>query len=199
MRTLTLTLALATALVICGQAHAHKVVASVHASGDVIEGEIGFSNGGMAAYALIEVFDEGGAKLGETKTDAEGFFTYRPTARVVHVFRANLGAGHVAEARMAVDDLPNVAGAETAPVAAETPTIPDATERPETIGAADLGAGQRRMIADLIRQEMNPLRREIAAYRNENDLQAILGGIGYILGLFGIGFYLAARRKLRGA
>lgn len=33
---------------------AHKVIASVYASGDVIEGEIGFSNGDMAPNELVE-------------------------------------------------------------------------------------------------------------------------------------------------
>ena len=45
---------------------------------------------------------------------------------------------------------------------------------------------------------MRPLRQEITAYRNHNDLQTILGGIGYIAGLFGLGCYLAARRRLAG-
>ena len=40
------------------------------------------------------------------------------------------------------------------------------------------------------------LEAEIAAYREHNDFQTILGGIGYIVGLFGLGFYLAARRRL---
>ncbi|NIY97843.1 cobalt ABC transporter permease, partial [Salipiger sp. HF18] len=51
---------------------------------------------------------------------------------------------------------------------------------------------------EAVRDEVRPLRREIAAYREHNDLQSILGGIGYIVGLFGLGFYLAARRKLAG-
>jgi nickel transport protein len=46
-----------------------------------------------------------------------------------------------------------------------------------------------------VRLETKPLRKEIAAYKEKNDLQTILGGIGYIIGLFGIGFYIAARRE----
>ena len=55
---------------------------------------------------------------------------------------------------------------------------------------------ERQAIAQAVRDEMRPLRREIAAYREHNDFQTILGGIGYIVGLFGLGFYLAARRRL---
>lgn len=162
-------------------AHAHKVIASVFASGDVIEGEIGFSNGDMAVDALVEVFDADGNKLGEVRTDADGFFTYAPTARVEHVFKANLGAGHVAEFRMAADGLPAIASTASAD--------------PAPAGTGGLTDAQRDLVAEAVRREIKPLRREIAAYKERNDFQSILGGIGYILGLFGLGFYLAARRR----
>lgn len=62
-------------------------------SGDAIEGEIGLSNGAMAPDTLVEVFNDAGAKIGEARTDADGFFTFTPTEPVALVFRANLGRG----------------------------------------------------------------------------------------------------------
>jgi nickel transport protein len=44
---------------------------------------------------------------------------------------------------------------------------------------------------------MKPLRREIMAMKEKNGVRDILGGIGFIAGLFGLGFYLAARRSLK--
>ena len=179
-------------------ANAHKVIASVFASGDLIEGEIGFSNGDMANNVVVEVFDEAGTKLGETKTDGDGFFTFKPEKRIVHIFRANLGAGHIAETRMELDELPrSLAAANTG---SETPKSP----APTTAASSDqpfqspsgITEDQRAMIAEVVRQEMRPLRREIMDYKEKNDFQTILGGIGYIVGIFGIGFYIAARRKL---
>lgn len=82
---------------------------------------------------------------------------------------------------------------KSAPVPA---TAPAAAQ--QTPASAPLSAETRAMIAEAVRDEIRPLRREIAAYREHNSLQTILGGIGYILGLFGLGFYLAARRKLAG-
>ncbi|MFP4405371.1 MAG: cobalt ABC transporter permease, partial [Rhodosalinus sp.] len=61
---------------------------------------------------------------------------------------------------------------------------------------ASLTEEERAAIAEIVRSELRPLRQEIAAYRTRNDLQTILGGIGYIMGIFGLGFYLAARRRL---
>lgn len=190
---------------------AHNVIASVYASGDAIEGEIGFSNGDMAPDALVEVFDDDGTKLGETRTGDDGFFTYVPTKKVAHVFRSNLGAGHVAEVRMEVDELPPIDGEEeTAPATAAAPafigsspeTAPSADSEAVSATSFDLAAfqeEQRRMITEAVQKQVIPLRRDLAAYKEKADFQGVLGGIGYIFGLFGVGFYIAARRKLQKA
>lgn len=176
-------------LALSGPALAHKVIASVFPSGTAIEGEIGFSNGDMAADTAVQVHDGDGALLGEVRTDADGFFVYTPTAAVTHVFRADLGAGHVAEVVMAAEDVAHVLGVAAPAIAAR----PD-DARAET----SFSDAEQAIIARIIRDEMRPLRREIAAYRERNDAQTILGGIGYILGLVGVGYYLAARQKLKG-
>ncbi|MBB4313314.1 cobalt ABC transporter permease [Roseospira marina] len=164
---------------------AHKVVAAAYPAGDMIEGEVGFSNGDMAADAVVEVFDENGTKMGEARTDADGFFTYTPTQTVTHVFRADLGAGHVAQFTLDAADMPAPASGGAAPSA-------------DTSGGATTGlppAELTALIATAVRDEMRPLRREISAYKEKNDLQTILGGIGYIVGLFGLAFFLMARRR----
>ena len=191
-------LALMTAVVVSGPAQAHKVIASVFASGDHIEGEVGFSNGDVAVDTLVEIFDGEGNKMGETKTDDEGFFTFMPTQRTVHVFRANLGAGHIAEARMEIEELPVLGSgaSNSAPATAQPAATAPSSVAPKSDAApAVVTDAQRALLADLIHHEINPLRREIAAYKEKNNLQTILGGIGYILGLFGIGFYIVARRR----
>jgi nickel transport protein len=78
-----------------------------------------------------------------------------------------------------------------------TPTIPTPVAN-QSASAARTGMSNdlRQEMAAMIRDELRPLRREIAASREHANLQSILGGIGYIMGLFGFGFYIAARRKL---
>lgn len=174
---------------------AHKVIAGVFPSGHMIEGEIGFSNGTMAVGQPVTVTDPSGKPLGETVTDADGFFTFTPVEPVTHIFRADMGAGHIANVEMVAEDVARILG--KAPV--ETPvvavTTTDQSESPSIVVAA-LTEREREVIAEAVRDEIRPLRREIAAYREKNDLQTILGGLGYISGLFGLGFYIAARRKL---
>ncbi|WP_370209421.1 cobalt ABC transporter permease [Salipiger bermudensis] len=179
---------------------AHKVIAGVFPSGDAIEGELGFSNGDMAAGTEIVVTGPDGAELGRTITDEDGFFLFVPTAPVAHTFRADLGAGHVAEVTMPAEEMAGIlAAAAPAAPEAEPPAAPAPDADADAVASmAPLAETQRRAIAEAVRNEVRPLRREIAAYREHNDLQTILGGIGYIVGLFGLGFYLAARRRLAG-
>ncbi|WP_417836515.1 cobalt ABC transporter permease [Thalassospira tepidiphila] len=170
-------------------AQAHKVIASLFPSGSNIEGEIGFSNGVMAENTLVEIFDLDGNKIDEVTTDGDGFFVYTPSQQIDLRFRADLGAGHVAEATFAIADLAGVDG-----------TLQAALSKAPTASGAGSNAGpaitraQEEIIATIVRDELRPLRRELTAYKEKNDLQSILGGIGYIFGAFGIIYYIAARR-----
>ena len=183
-------------------AGAHKIVAGAYAAGDHIEGEISFSDGTMAKNVLVEVLTEDGKKLGETRTGDDGTFVFTPTQPVVHIFHADLGGGHVANVRLGVDELPaglkapggtaKADGGAGQPVASATTAVAAA---PRTADASALSPAQRGIVAETVRNEIRPLRREIIAMKEKNDLQSILGGIGYIVGLFGLLFFLAARRQ----
>nr|WP_321463654.1 cobalt ABC transporter permease [uncultured Cohaesibacter sp.] len=196
---------------------AHKVVISAYAEGSIIEGEIGFSNGDVAADTLVEIFDDAGSKIGETTTDEDGIFQYNPTARMPLNFKANLGAGHIATYHMEVDELPGDIGGDAGAKAAtaeldavmaelrqETPSQAAAAtsgidpEALQKLIAAEVHAQLEAFkpeVASALRNEVKPLRKLLSDYMEKNDMQAILGGVGYICGLFGIGFYVAARKE----
>lgn len=195
MRTLALVLALA-ALPL--PASAHKVIFAIFKSGDVVEGELGFSNGDMSDGATIEAFDTAGNKLGEAVTDSDGFFVYTPTEAITHVFKADMGAGHIAEAEMSAEDVADILGVAAMEETVATPMVTAPQDNTGGIVVASLSNEERLAIAEAVRDEMRPLRRELAAYREKNDLQTILGGLGYIFGLFGLYFYIAARRRMEG-
>lgn len=172
---------------------AHKVIAGVFPSGDAIEGEIGFSNGDMAVGLEVIVTAPDGTELGRTVTDEDGFFVFVPTQPVAHRFFGDLGAGHVAEVTMEAADVAGILGQDPVDVAPAPQSVASGA-----VSVASLSEEERQVIAKAVRDEIRPLRRELIAYREKNDLQGILGGIGYIFGLFGLGFYIAARRKLGG-
>ena len=197
-------------------AHAHKVVVSAYADGTYIEGEIGFSSGDMAANTVVEVFDDAGNKVGETKTDEDGIFQFTPTKATPLTFKANLGQGHIATYRMEVDELPEIFSADQMKAAEEEKAkqaalIKEAEAETSKSGGAAIDPALlqamisegvkielkafKSEIASAVRKEVKPLYKEVAAYKEKNDMQSILGGIGYIFGLFGVGFYVAARRN----
>lgn len=182
-------------------AFAHKIVGSAWTDGADIEGEVGFSNGDMAKNGtVVDVFGPNDTKIGEAIVMEDGLFRFTPTQAVAHTFVANLGAGHVARFTMEVDELPQLVAATTQ---TQTPA-PAATSAsvPEPVAPAASAIDQaelQRMIAKAVRQEVQPLRKEIASYKEKNNMQSILGGIGYILGLTGLVFYIMARRKEKAA
>ncbi|CAM3316948.1 hypothetical protein [Thalassospira profundimaris] len=188
-RSLMLVFALGMLVFGTAPAQAHKVIASLFPSGSNIEGEIGFSNGVMAENTLVEIFDLDGNKIDEVTTDGDGFFVYMPSQKIDLRFRADLGAGHVAEATFAIADLTDVDAA----VQTASSKTPVASGVGSNAGPA-ITREQEEIIATIVRDELRPLRRELTAYKEKNDLQSILGGIGYIFGAFGIIYYIAARR-----
>jgi nickel transport protein len=178
---------------------AHKVVAGAYASGDHIEGEIGFSDGTMAKNQPIEVRSEDGTKIGETRTNEDGTFTFKPTKKMVYIFHADMGGGHIANIRMEAADLP-VAFASDAAAPASAPATPNAPAEPAKAAAPAASAtrmseSERDLLLQAVSNEIKPLRKEIIALKEKDSLQSILGGLGYIAGLFGLWFFLAARRR----
>ncbi len=181
-----LALVLVALLLFSAPAAAHKIVAAAYAEGAEIEGEIGMSNGEMAAEGTkVEVFGPDGAKLGETVTDADGLFAFTATQRIDHIFRANLGAGHVAEVTLPAAELPESLGGETPATQAKAA---------QTAPAPQMTVGDDR-VAKAVAAQIRPLRKEIAEMRNETRMRDVLGGIGYILGLSGLAFFFMGRKK----
>lgn len=175
---------------------AHKVLMSVYPSGEAIEGEVGFSSGDMAVGQTILVFGPDGEVLGQTKTDSDGYFVFKPEQLVAHRFHGNLGSGHVANVTMSAVEIAALLGKAT-PASSDGLSVEDrAVPASSVVAIASLSEEERKAIAVLVRDEIRPLRRELVATREHQNMQSILGGIGYIIGLFGLGYYLAARRKL---
>jgi nickel transport protein len=130
-------------------------------------------------------------KVGETQILSDGLFRFTPKESTSYRFFINLGAGHVVSVIMKQDELPEnfKTQEDVASVSVVTPQVSTNTATSST--ASEIS----QLVAKAVRKEIQPLRKEIASYKEKNDLQSILGGIGYILGLSGIAFYMAARRK----
>lgn len=175
-------------LLLPGLVQAHNVIGGVYAIGNTIEGEVGFSNGDMAAEGTeIIVSDAAGKELGRVQTDAEGLFAFEATQRIEHYFFANLSSGHVLELSLPAAELPDTLPGGHVATTAVTPSA-----------SAEFNGDQaalQLMIEKAVAKQVKPLRQELAAYKEKAKLQDILGGIGYIFGLCGIAIWWRQRQQ----
>ncbi len=202
---LGLVIAAVLTVVMITNAQAHKIISAAYPDGNLIEGEIGFSSGDMAKNILVVITDPNGNKLGEVTTDEEGLFSFTASQKVDHIFRANLSAGHIATFTVLADELPDdLASGETQ--SSVTSTVSKPVESGENSGEVAALATENsalividqtaleKLIAKATK-ETRSLRKDLVQYKEERRLQDILGGIGYILGIFGIASFLLGRRK----
>lgn len=187
-------------------AEAHKLLLSYWFSDGEIIGEVGLSNGTFASEAPIEISDASGALITEILSDSDGLFRYRPMEAAEHRFYTDLGGGHIARFKVSKEEIETggrsaLGGsdgeallAQAGPLSLDTSgmTLEQRRALPPSGSAADQAA-----IKSLIRQELTPLRREIVALRERNGFQSILGGIGYIVGLFGLAMFWMARQSTK--
>jgi nickel transport protein len=157
---------------------AHGIHLQVRVEGDVIRGTAGYVSGGPVETARVRVLAPSGRELGSTRTDAEGRFEFTPHEAVDHRFLLEGGPGHVAEASLAADLLP--AG-----------MLPSEEETANNASPGELQA----TVEQAVSRQVGPLSEEIDRLRRSLRLHDVLGGIGYIAGLAGLWFYLAARRR----
>lgn len=189
-------------LCLMGEVFAHNVVSGVYADGLVIEGEIGFSNGDMAqAGFTVEVFDASGSALGTTKTQEGGTFTFNANSVQKHVFKVDLGAGHVANMVLDADELTEGVEVSTDIIANKPDDIamakPTGQSSPQVIisGTSISAEELQSLIRGAVAQQIRPLQKEIRAYKEKVFFRDITGGLGFIFGLFGVAAWATSRRK----
>ena len=171
--------------------HTLNVYATVE--GNTIRGEVYFRGRVPARQAKVVVSDPQDEKLGETTTDDKGMFTYETRFRCDHRLVAKTSEGHAAECVIAAaelpDDLPLRDGTSgnAPPVTAANPPQPSA-DAPDN-------AQLEKLIEQAVARQVAPLQRELREYRDRTRLTDVVGGIGYILGITGMLFYLLGVRK----
>jgi nickel transport protein len=160
--------ALCLLLACTGPALAHKLKLFVTSEGGQVTGSLYFAGGGKAGQLDGHVLDAAGQVVARLRTGDDGAFSFTPPDGAAYRIRFETADGHMAEAAIG-------AAAQT-PVAAAV-----------TGSAADLDAALAR--------QLHPLREQIDALENRIRLSDIIGGLGFIFGLFGCYAWIAARRK----
>ncbi|GAG77284.1 unnamed protein product [marine sediment metagenome] len=172
---------------------AHKVNIFAYVEGEKIYTESYFNDGKKCINSKIEVFDNRGNILLEGLTDQEGMFSFEtPSEDVIDgdlkiVLTASMG--HRAEYSISADEIRGSAG-----LIKEENEEPVSIVSPET-SLVDLKEIQS-IIEDTLDEKLKPIMREIKKSQEVKiSPTEIIGGIGYIIGIFGIIAYFLSRKR----
>ena len=173
---------------------AHKVNIFAYVEGGKIYTESYFNDGKKCIHSKIEVFDGQANKLLEGLTDEEGMFSFGvPPEDVIDgdlkvVLTASMG--HRAEYTIPANEL----GGGIAESTQEKSEEPIPNVFPE-ISSFDLKEIQS-LIENTLDEKLKPIMREIKKSQEDRiSPTEIIGGIGYIIGIFGMIAYFLSRKK----
>jgi nickel transport protein len=188
-------------------APAHRLNVFAYPQGEEIRVESYFSRGSECKNCPVEVLNAAGEAIASGTTDKEGKWSFKPEGREAVKIVVSAGEGHRGEYALLEADFPG----------AESPTEPPDSNSPEsdwevevaepshshahdesvphTHGPPPLEAREVEGIVErVLERKLGPIRRELEkAQIDEPGIQEILGGIGYIFGLFGVGAYFLSR------
>ena len=146
---------------------------------------------------MVIARDPSGRELGRTTTDNEGKFTFPAREHVDYCLTAETPDGHSATYTVHAAELPdNLPGS-----ASTTAQRCGKLFRKQRIIAACRPRRRARRMSRVggqlseLRKQIQELRRQIYESDQRLRFRDFLGGIGFILGLAGVAFYMKARGK----
>jgi len=174
-------------------AFAHKVNIFAYVEREKIYTESYFNDGKKCVDSKIEVFDNQENKLLEGITDEEGEFSFEiPPGDGDLKLVLTASMGHRAEYIIQADELGNIKG-----LIEEKIEEPVSAVSPE-VSSFDLKEIQS-LIEDALDEKLKPVMREMREIKKSQEDRIspteIIGGIGYIIGIFGIVAYFLSRKK----
>lgn len=201
------TIRFATALLLFGSlwlgfvssAEAHRVTVFAWTEGDRIHTESKFANGKPVSGGKIVVLDGTGQELLTGTTDQEGGFTFVPPKPPPLKIELLAGMGHKNHWIVEPEDGNDHTTANQ--MEAPSKTTPALPQNVLTDNAAPLAVTAQEIetiVAKALDQKLAPIHRAIARQEQnqKNSVRDIFAGIGYILGLVGVGAYVHYRKKV---
>ena len=138
----------------------------------------------------IKVYAPQEKLLGQITTDDNGEFKFALSYKCEHTVVAVSLDGHRATSVIKAEDLPDDLPAYHAS------TVEAYPEAKTPKANLTLSETQLKIIVDeAVAKQVRPLREQLERYENKVRLRDIVGGIGFIVGLAGVSFYFAGKRK----
>jgi nickel transport protein len=187
---LILALLIITFLALPFQVWAHKVNVFAWVEGDMVFVEGYYPGGKKAQNSLVEVYNSNGAKLLEGRTNQEGEFSFKIPGKDDLRIVLTASMGHKNDFTIPARDLGEWASVSQQP----EPKIPGkvAAQSETIVDMAHLEV----MIDQALDRKLDPVLKLIRNTRKEGPgVTEIIGGIGYIFGLFGLVMYFKSRKE----
>lgn len=158
----------------------HKINIFTYKEGRKIFVEGYFTDGTPAKNSLIQVYNEKGEKIIEGKTNAEGIFSFDiPNCKNIKIFLTG-DAGHKISTEMELKK--------------EIKSEKIEKRKDEKVNTKIDEEKLKEIVEESIEKEIVILMKEIEKEKQKIRISDIIGGIGYIIGIFGIYCYLKGRR-----
>lgn len=171
-------------------AYAHKVSAYAYREGDKVIGECYFVDGSHCKNSKVELYDSKGNKIAETVTDEKGRFSFKTlnTGELKIVVLA--GEGHRAEYTIEATKQAEKKENKKTEIAKQS-------EKQQVLQSSINKEELKHIIDESMEAKLQGIKIEIMDLRKQMDkvsLRDVIGGIGYIFGIWGI-IMLLKRKK----
>lgn len=187
-------------------ARAHRVLVFAYAEGDTIHTESKFVSDTPVRQGKVLVLDaKTGRELLTGQTDDQGKFTFKiPAAAAAEKMDLKIvteaAMGHRGEWLLKADSYLGGAKPASGPAPApKAPITPAATVSPAAPEAKAANLDQQALEASLnkaLERQLAPINERLTELTmHRTTLTEILGGIGYILGFFGLWAYFQSKRQ----
>ncbi|MDI1472174.1 Additional component NikL of nickel ECF transporter [Thermodesulfovibrio sp. N1] len=167
---------------------AHKVSAYAYREGDKVAGECYFVDGSPCKNSIVAVYDSKGKKLLQTTTDEKGKFSFKTQETGELKIVISAGEGHTAEYRLEASEK-----SEKKEIKKQEPFKEAEKKQAPSINRDEM----KQIIDEVMDAKLQGIKNEILDLRKQMDkinIRDIIGGIGYIFGLWGL-IMLIKRRK----
>jgi nickel transport protein len=177
----------------------HKINTFAYREGDQIIGEAYFADGSPCIKCKVEVYSDKGVKILDMATDEKGKFSFNTKEKGSIRIKVIAGEGHLAECK--VEGLKNSQASKLLESKIETPKT---EENPHHLKLTneEMKIAIKEAISEALKETIKPetegiknLLMEVKKDMDRAKLHDIIGGIGYIFGIWGMVTILKFRKK----
>jgi nickel transport protein len=177
----------------------HKINTFAYREGDQIIGEAYFADGSPCIKCKVEVYSDKGVKILDMATDEKGKFSFNTKEKGSIRIKVIAGEGHLAECK--VEGLKNPQASKSLESKIETPKTEEATTHLKLTNE-EMKIAIKEAVSEALKETIKPetegiknLLMEVKKDMDRVKLHDIIGGIGYIFGIWGMVTILKFRKK----